>query len=174
MSDSGFIAKGLTDVSHYKAWHGWNQRCCSVEARRPFAAAVSSAAQSQSTTRLGSSLSGGNMSVCFAALRADLSDISAVRPLLELSLYCTVGLAHWLAAGGRGAERGVYSPAGNTHQSAVLKWFRWNQPVQIHEIPLQPNPSRCVYDSSGQEGTAASCGRIYSCLHAQHSMLSEG
>lgn len=52
------------------------------------------------------------------------------------ALYCTVGLAHW--------QKG-YSPAGNTHQPAVLNHGRRNQPTQTHESPLQPNPSGSVF-----------------------------
>lgn len=54
----------------------------------------------------------------------------------SLSATCTVGLAPW--------QQG-YSPAGSAHQPTTLHGARRkNQPTQIREIRLQPNPSGSV------------------------------
>lgn len=93
--------------------------------------------QHSANLKKGQTLLRGNMSVSvwFAALRTDVSTFPLSGCFCS-SLYCSVGLAHW---------QKDYSPAGNTHQLAVLNCARLNQPIQIHEIPLQPNPSGSVF-----------------------------
>lgn len=58
----------------------------------------------------------------------------------SLSATCTVGLA---------PRQEGYSPAGSAHCPTMLHGARRRekkkQPTQIHEIPLQPNPSGSVF-----------------------------
>lgn len=101
----------LTDASCYEAWHGWNRRPA-----EPLAAV--------DETRLGSSRSGGNVS---ASVRTRLTSPEPCRS----SLCCTAGLA-----GAR--ERGGYSPAGNTRQSAGSDETRQYRYMRFHSHQIPP------------------------------------
>lgn len=127
-----FHCKELTDVSHYMAWHACNSGCCSAAANRPLTAVVS---WTQRIWGKASERQRVGHGVWFAAFRADLST-SAVRPFLKLSvLYRRSGTL----------ARKAYPPVGSAYPSPMFNCFRWNQPVPIHDIPPQLNPSGSVF-----------------------------
>lgn len=153
-----FHGEALTDVSHYKAWRG-----CSVVKRRSAEGRLTPSQllsrQHAANLSKGSSfyLPRGNMSVTVSG--SQLSELICLHLRLSdhfcNSLCCIVGLAHW--------QRG-YSPAGN-RKPATLNRARRNQPIQIHKIPLQTNPSGSVQESGQITAPAATEPCTYSSLH---------